>query len=65
VLCCLCKKQNAKVHITQLIGDDPETAKVVERIDLCEACAKEHGVNDPAGFSLADLLTKKKKLLDH
>jgi protein arginine kinase activator len=25
-------------------------------VDLCEACAKEKGVNDPTGFSLADLL---------
>jgi protein arginine kinase activator len=28
----------------------------MQRVDLCEECAKQKGVNDPAGFSLADLL---------
>ena len=28
----------------------------VKKVDLCEACAKEKGVNDPTGFSIADLL---------
>jgi protein arginine kinase activator len=26
------------------------------KVDLCEACAKSKGVNEPGGFSLADLL---------
>jgi protein arginine kinase activator len=28
----------------------------MQKVDLCEECAKAKGVNDPAGFSLADLL---------
>jgi len=28
----------------------------MQKVDLCEECAKNKGVNDPAGFSLADLL---------
>lgn len=46
----LCKDKEAKVHLTQIVGDK------VQKVDLCEECAKTKGVNDPAGFSLADLL---------
>jgi protein arginine kinase activator len=49
--CNICGEEEARVHLTQLIGE-----KVVHKIDLCETCAKTHGVNDPTGFSLADLL---------
>ena len=28
----------------------------MQKVDLCEECAKTKGVNDPTGFSLADLL---------
>jgi protein arginine kinase activator len=28
----------------------------MQKVDLCEECAKQKGVNDPTGFSLADLL---------
>ena len=61
MFCCLCKEREANVHITQNQFTGEQT---VEKIDLCEDCAKEHGMNDPAGFSLADLLTKKKKKLN-
>jgi protein arginine kinase activator len=50
MLCDICKQNPAKVHLTQLI--DGKTKKV----DLCEACAKAKGFDDPTGFSLADLL---------
>ena len=50
MLCDLCKNKEATVHLTQMV--EGETKK----IDLCESCAKEKGVDDPAGFSLADLL---------
>ena len=50
MLCCICKAKDAKVHLTQIMGDK------MQKVDLCEECAKEKGVNDPAGFSLADLL---------
>src|SRR5689334_14196624 len=48
--CCVCKDREAKVHLTQIQGDK------MQKVDLCEECAKQKGVNDPAGFSLADLL---------
>jgi len=50
MLCDICKTNVAKVHLTQIV--EGETKKV----DLCESCAKEKGVDDPTGFSLADLL---------
>lgn len=50
MLCCVCKAKEAMVHLTQIEGDK------MQKVDLCEECAKEKGVNDPAGFSLADLL---------
>lgn len=48
--CMLCKEKPAKVHLTQIVGDK------MQKVDLCEDCAKTKGVNDPAGFSLADML---------
>jgi hypothetical protein len=56
------KKREANVHLSQFIGPEATEANLTARIDLCEECAKEHGVNGPVGFSLADLLTKVKKL---
>lgn len=50
MLCGLCKQKEAKVHLTQIAGEK------MQKVDLCEDCAKEKGVNDPAGFSLADML---------
>ena len=50
MLCCVCKEKPATVHLTQIAGDK------MQKVDLCEDCAKQKGVNDPAGFSLADLL---------
>jgi protein arginine kinase activator len=46
----ICKQNEAKVHLTQIVGEK------MQKVDLCEECAKTKGVNDPAGFSLADLL---------
>ena len=40
----------ATVHLTQIVGGK------MQKIDLCEKCAKAKGVADPAGFSLADML---------
>lgn len=50
MLCCICKEKNATVHLTQITGDK------MQKVDLCEDCAKTKGVNDQTGFSLADLL---------
>jgi len=61
LLCCLCNERNAKVHLTYL-GGEPKKAKVIERIDLCEECARKHQVNpDEAGFSTADLFSAVEK----
>lgn len=48
--CCVCKEREATVHLTQIAGEK------MQKLDLCEECAKSKGVNDPTGFSLADLL---------
>jgi len=50
MLSCICKEKEATVHLTQIAGDK------MQKVDLCEECAKTKGVNDPTGFSLADLL---------
>jgi protein arginine kinase activator len=50
MLCDICKQNEAKVHLTQIIEGK------TKKIDLCEACSKNKGVDDPTGFSLADLL---------
>jgi protein arginine kinase activator len=50
MLCQVCKKSPAKVHYTQM-GENE-----VRKIDLCPACAKEKGVNDPSTFGLADVI---------
>ena len=50
MLCCVCKEKEATVHLTEIKGEK------MQKVDLCEDCAKQKGVNDPAGFSLADLL---------
>ena len=50
MLCCICKAKESTVHLTQIAGDK------MQKVDLCEECAKTKGVNDPTGFSLADLL---------
>ncbi|MBM3823549.1 MAG: excinuclease ABC subunit B [Verrucomicrobia bacterium] len=50
MFCDFCKKNEAKVHLTQIVEG------VTKKVDLCEACSKEKGADDPTGFSLADLL---------
>lgn len=50
MVCMICKENEAKVHLTQLVGGK------LKKVDLCEKCAKEKGIDDPMGFSLADLL---------
>lgn len=50
MLCCVCKQKPATVHLTQIVNDK------VQKVDLCEDCANEKGLNEPAGFMLADAL---------
>lgn len=42
--------QKATVFLTQLVEGQ------MKKVCLCDDCAKERGVTDPTGFSLADLL---------
>jgi protein arginine kinase activator len=48
--CCVCKAKPATVHLTQIVGDK------MQKLDLCEDCAKAKGVNDPTSFAMADLM---------
>jgi protein arginine kinase activator len=50
MLCSVCKEKPATVHYTKIDGGE------MHKVDLCEACAKTKGVNDPTSFSLADML---------
>ena len=38
------------MHLTQIVGDK------MQKLDLCEDCAKAKGVNDPASFAMADIM---------
>jgi protein arginine kinase activator len=49
MVCCICKAKPATVHLTQIQGDK------VQKVDLCEECAKNKGVNDST-FAIADML---------
>ena len=51
--CEICGKNDATVHLTVLTQSTGEKSR---KIDLCETCAKAHGVDDPTGFSLITLL---------
>ena len=50
MLCDICKKNEATVHLTQIVD-----AKML-KVDLCETCSKAKGIQEASGFSLADLL---------
>ena len=50
MLCDVCKCNDATVFLTQILDGK------MQKVNLCEACSKEKGVQDPAGFALADLL---------
>jgi len=50
MVCMVCKSNEATVHLTEVVEGK------LKKVDLCETCAKAKGVDDPATFSLADLL---------
>ena len=50
MFCDVCKSKEAKVFLTQIVEGK------MQKVNLCEGCSKEKGVNDPTGFALADLL---------
>ncbi len=49
--CDVCQQKEATVFLTQIVGGK------MQKVNLCESCSKEKGVNDPTGFALTDLLT--------
>lgn len=49
MLCSICKEKDATVHLTDIKGDK------IQKVDLCEECAKNKGVNDST-FAIADML---------
>ena len=50
MLCDVCQKNDATVYLTQIVEGK------MQKVNLCEHCAKEKGVSDPTGFAMADLL---------
>ena len=50
MLCDVCKCNDASVFLTQIVDGK------MQKVNLCDACSKEKGVQDPTGFALADLL---------
>jgi protein arginine kinase activator len=46
----VCKEKAATVYFSNIVGDK------VQKINICEECAKKKGVTDPTALSLADLL---------
>ena len=50
MFCDVCKSKEATVFLTQIVEGK------MQKVNLCEGCSKEKGVNDPTGFAMADLL---------
>ncbi len=50
MLCDICGKNEATVHLTEIINDQ------VTKLHLCEGCAKEKGAEMEEHFGLSDLL---------
>jgi len=50
MLCDVCKCNDATVFLTQILEGK------MHKVNLCEGCSKEKGVQDPTSFALADLL---------
>ena len=51
MLCQQCKKKNATVHLTEIVGNEKK------EVHLCEECAREKGIGIKAQFSMADILS--------
>ena len=48
--CDVCQENDATVYLTQIVKGK------MQKVNLCEECAKQKGVTDPTGFALADAL---------
>ena len=50
MLCDICHKKQATVHLTEIVDD------VMAELHLCEDCAREKSIKMEQQFSLADLI---------
>jgi protein arginine kinase activator len=50
MLCEICKKKEATVHLTEIVNDK------MAKLNICEACAKDKGTEMEEHFGLSDLL---------
>ncbi len=48
--CDSCHSEEASIFLTEIVNGK------MQKVNLCPACAKAKGVNDPTGFQLTDLL---------
>jgi protein arginine kinase activator len=48
--CDVCKQKKATVFLTQIVKGE------MQKVNVCEGCAKENGITDPMGFLLAETL---------
>ena len=48
--CDVCKTKQAEVFLTQIVEGK------IQKVNLCKACSKDRGVDDPTGFALTELL---------
>ena len=49
MICNVCQKNEATVHLTQMLEGE------IKKMDMCESCAQQQGVDEP-GMPLVDLL---------
>ena len=51
IQCDVCQSKEAEVFLTQIVGGK------MQKVNLCKACSKDRGVDDPTGFALTELLS--------
>ncbi len=51
MLCDICKKNEATVHLTEVVNDD------VSELHICQQCAREKGTSMQQNFGIAELLS--------
>lgn len=59
MICQMCNKAEATIHLTQVLGGKSK------KLDLCSDCAEQCGVDDPAGFSMIEILKKFSGVFGH
>ena len=48
--CDVCQSENASVYLSDIAEGE------MQKVNLCSLCAEKHGVNDPKGYKLVELL---------